>query len=132
MRQVEIGNSGAVLDKRLLETVDTYGEAKNLIRAAVNEDYDFNAEIVCQGLAGCVPGGVVELDRMRGGFDGNWYVKSVKHTVNTSAFMTELEVARDSEAELPVTGTTTFTAPPVTVLDGTDWKAKRKTVREYA
>jgi hypothetical protein len=126
------GKSGAVLEKRLLDTVDTYGEAKNLIRAAVNKDYDFNAEIMCQGLAGCVPGGVVELDKMHGGFDGNWYVKSVKHTVNTSAFLTTVEVARDSESDLPLTSTTTFTRPPVAVLNTDDWQAKRKTVREYA
>lgn len=124
------GETAASYDAYQLDAVDTYAEAENIVRATTNDYYDYTATMTCLGLAGAVPGGIIELDKMRGNFDGNWYIKSVKHTVNTSAFITELEVSRNVK-DFSVTNTTPFTTPPRAVLRG-DWTARKQTVREYA
>lgn len=117
---------------RVIEYVDSYGEAIRLVEAANKEEYDFCAQAQVVGLLGTVPGGVVVVDSYDNKqFDGYWYVKGVKHTVTSGAFITDLEIARNKNSELKRTNTPSCRPAPAPVYDGSRWRSGRMGVDEY-
>ena len=118
---------------RVAEYVDNFEEAARRISAVSKEKYDYYATARVLGVAGCVPGGIVSVDNYNADFDGFWYVRSVKHTVHTSAFHTELELAKNFNSELDFTNTESFRTPPKTVYSNkSGWLAESKAVNEYS
>lgn len=126
-----LGTSGSQFDKRVVDAVDSYAEAKRIIHAEARDSYDWHADVEVDGLAGCYPGGIVDVADYRGEFDGFWYVKSVKHTINTNAFFSNLKLSRNVSEPLRSTATSAYRTPPVAVLRNGVWKSSKKKVTIY-
>ena len=125
-------NGVARYPNRVTEYVDNYEEAARRISAVSKEKYDYYATATVLGVAGCVPGGIVKVDNYNGDFDTFWYVKSVKHSVHTDSFSTELELAVNTKSELKFTNTQQFTTPPTPVYSKGSWIARDRLVNEYS
>lgn len=125
------GNGTNRFPNRVGELVDSLGEANRRLRAEDRESYDYYADVTAIGIAGCVPGAVLELDKYDGKFDGYWYVQSVKHVAHTNAFTTHLRLAKNVKSELVFNNTKPFQAPPESQYDKNIWVSKRARVNEY-
>lgn len=125
-------NGVARYPNRLTEYVDNYEEAARRISSVSKEKYDYYATATVLGLAGCVPGGIVKVDNYNGEFDTFWYVQSVKHTIHSDSFHTELQLALNTRSELSFTNTARFTVPPDPVYSKGAWIARERTVNEYS
>lgn len=119
-------------ENRLNKYVVNYEQAIQAIRSHLKKAYDYTANVRVLGLLGCVPGGVVELDNYNADFDGYWYVQSVKHTIHSSAFTTELELAQNIENKLQVTNTPQYRDHPAPRYNGKTWVRSRRIVNEYS
>jgi len=107
------------------------GEANRRLRAEDRAKHDYYADVSVIGLAGCVPGAVLKLDKYDAEFDGYWYVKSVKHRIHTDAFITDLRLAKNMKSELVFDGTRPFQPPPDSEYQRGSWVSKKARVNEY-
>lgn len=112
--------------------LDSFAEAERAIEAVNKEDYDHYATVLVTGLPGCRPGGTVFVDNYNDPrMDGLWYVQSVKHTAHSSAYMTELSIARNTNSQLVPTGAPAFQPPSDSVLKGREWVSNTGRVDVY-
>ena len=116
---------------RVGDYADGLGEARRRLRAIDKEKYDYRATATVIGLAGCVPGGVVNVDQYSAEFDGYWCVKEVRHRAHSNAFITELELAKNRTIPLEQDNTAPFQKPPKSLYDRNVWVASKARVREY-
>jgi phage protein D len=125
-------SSPARFENRLTEDVGSYAEALRLVRAAGRDVYDYTAEANVVGMVGCVPGGMVKLNEYNAQFDGWWYVNEVTHKANTSAFTTELCLARNAASELEQSsGVARFQTPPPPAAINNEFRASRTYYNVY-
>lgn len=118
-----------VIEERLTSSVDSYAEAEFALKSQSKNEYDYQATVTVGGLAGCQPGGVVDLQKYNAEYDGLWFVEAVKHTLTSGAFITELSIKRNTVSELDKsTSAARFQTPPVPVFDGVSWKSSKKEV----
>jgi hypothetical protein len=118
---------------RVAEYTDNFEEAARRISSVSKEKYDYYATAKVIGVAGCKPGGIVRLDNYDTEFDGFWYVQSVKHTVHSNAFFSELELAKNVNSELVFTNTEPMQRPPETAYSSRfGWVAETKRIHEYS
>jgi len=121
-----------VVHNRLNHMVDNYDAAVRMIETSRKQSYDYHAHAKVSGLAGCYPGGVVDLDNYNADFDGLWYVKGVKHTVSSGAFVTDLELCRNKDSELvDFNNVQKFAVPPAPRFVNGRWEATKKVINEY-
>ena len=126
-----LGTSGAQFDTQVLDAVDSYAEARRIIQAEARDHYDWHADVEVDGLAGCYPGGIVDVSDYGGEFDGFWYVKSVKHNINTNVFATHLSLSRNVSEPLRSSTTAAYQPPPPVEMKNGVWKASKKKVTVY-
>jgi phage protein D len=132
-KELERPDNGKVFyQNRISEYANNYDQATRIIDSTNKQDYDFYATVTCLGLAGCVPGGVVDLDEYDSEFDGLWYVQSVKHTIHSSAFLTELQLARNLNSQLVPTNIQAFRSPPKPVFIDGAWVTSTRLINEYS
>ena len=125
------GNGTNRFPNRVGDFVDNLAEANRRLRAEDRADYDYYADVTTIGIAGCVPGSVLKLNRYDASFDGYWYVQSVKHVAHTNAFTTELRLAKNVKSELKFDNTKPFQIPPVSQYDRDRWVSQKARVNEY-
>lgn len=119
-------------ENRINDYAANYDEAVRLIDAASKDAYDYTATAVVAGMAGCVPGGVVQLDNYNAHFDGLWYVREVQHSLSSGAFVTTLSLARNISSQLEqFSHTEKYTFPPTPRFVGTRWEATKRSQNVY-
>ena len=126
------GTNGARFPNRRSDYADTFDEAVLRVKANSKQVYDYTAKILALGVAGCVPGGIVEVDNYGGDFDGVWYVRSVKHVIHSDGFTSELSVGQNSYNALRKENKDVFQTPPKGVYVDGKWKTSEKTVNAYS
>jgi|LauGreDrversion4_2_1035121.scaffolds.fasta_scaffold02629_8 phage protein D len=118
------------------ETVNT-GSVEMLTKYAVGKmkkRYPYNAKVIITGVPDPIPGSIAKVNNYDSKFDGLWIVKSVKHTVTRSNYLTEVTIATDStnDATPSITPTTPFVTPPVPTLLDNVWIASQMDAVVYA
>jgi phage protein D len=126
-----LGTGTARFTNRMSEHAASYDEAARIIDARAKEDYDFYATAVVMGIAGCKPGGIVDVDKYGAEVDGYWYVQNVKHSVTSGAFTTELGLAKNINDTLVPASIQAFQAPPAPKLINSEWRASRRVLNVY-
>jgi phage protein D len=125
--------SPARFTDRLPGSVDNYEQAARALSAHAKETYDFNAEAEVLGIAGCLPGGLVTVDKYGGEVDGLWFVNSVTHKLNSGIFVSKLGLARNINSELvenaPVQA---YRQPPASVAVKGKWATTKRLVNVYS
>lgn len=121
----------ALFPNRVPEYVDSFEEASRRIGSVAKQKYDYYADAHVLGVAGCVPGGIVNVDNFNSDFDGFWYVQEVKHRVHSQAFTTDLRLARNYNSELQFTNTASAQKPPKSVYGLNRWVAENNRVNIY-
>lgn len=121
---------------RHYETMNT-GSVEMLTKYAVGrmkKRYPYNAKVVLTGIPDPIPGSIAKVDNYDSKFDGLWIVKSVKHTVTRSNYLTEVVIATDSTNESTPTlvPTTAFVTPPEPTLLNNTWIASQMDAVVYA
>ena len=117
---------------RVPDSVDSYEQAVRAINARTKEFYDYNAEVTCLGVAGCKPGGVVEIADYEAAIDGLWYVRSVRHSVTSGVFTSDLCIARNIESELLLPSSApAFRPASPSVLRSGVWASSKRSVNVY-
>jgi hypothetical protein len=96
------------------------------------QDYDYYADVTCLGIAGCVPGGVVNVSEYTSDFDGFWYVNGVTHVFHSEAFYSELKIAKNYNSQLDFTNTEPFQTPAIPYYDKDTWVSSRAVSHEYS
>lgn len=109
----------------------THQEGELMLDVYQKSDYDHYATATVTGAPGLRPGGLVTVDKYGGNMDGEWYVQGLKHVLHSSAFITEVKLARNNITQLFPDRTAPFQTPPEPILTGEGWKAKKKTVNAY-
>jgi len=130
---LEVKHNGiARFPNRISEYVDNFSEASRRISSVAKEKYDYYADVTVLGVAGCVPGGVVSVDKYNGDFDGFWYVQAVKHVVHSGNFVSELKLAKNYNSKLQLDNTEPFQSPPTPYYDVDHWVSSRARYHEYS
>ena len=115
----------------LSTAVSTYDQAERLLNATRRDEYDYCAEVTTIGLLGVLPGGVVNLDRYDGMFDGLWYVDGVRHYLRTGMFVTTLTLYKNKVDTLVDKSLSPFTVPPAPKFVTDKWVSSLRTVNVY-
>lgn len=132
LRQLRGITAPARFSNRLRDSVDTYEQAVRAIDVEAKSTYDYTATATVLGVPGCVPGGLVEIDSYGAdNTDGLWYVKSVKHTLHSGAFLSELKLVRNINSELVPTPVAVFQRPSAPKLVGDRWIASKRNTNAY-
>lgn len=131
VRGLEVDPLRAPIEERLAANVDSYAEARALIRRTHADRYDYRADVLCVGLAGCLPGGIVALDRYNASYDGLWYVHKVRHVVVDQQFTTQLSIVTNSGDRFEDGIVTDFTSPPNSVYKLGRWVSSKKVFNVY-
>lgn len=113
------------------DVVDSYGEAERRVSAVRKETYDYEIDVTVIGIAGCVPGGVVDIGSHGSQFEGLWYVREVRHTLHSDAFYTDLKLARNKTNVLTQSPVPSFQAPPDPYFANGKWRASKREVNVY-
>lgn len=122
----------ARFSNRLRDSVDTFEQAVRAIDVESKEHYDYSANATVLAVPGCKPGGVVEVDSYgTDSIDGLWYVRAVKHTLHSSAFVSDLKLVRNINSELVPTSVAVFQAPPAPKLVNDRWIASKRNINAY-
>lgn len=129
---ISSSSSKATYSNRVGGTFNSFAEARRAIDADRKGTYDYTANVRVNGLAGCVPGGVVKVDRYDSNFDGLWYVRGVHHRVHSDAFYTELDIARNINSNLEIYNYKPFDTPPEPRYSGGRWESTRQVTNVYA
>lgn len=129
---------GEVVPSRYTTTVNTNVSSVEMLNrfasGEVRKNYPYNAKVVVTGIPDPVPGSIAKIDNYDSNFDGYWIVRSVKHTVTRSNFLTELTISTDStNGKSPeVDPVTAYAQPPVPVLSTTNiWNASKASGEVY-
>lgn len=94
--------------------------------------YDHEADVRVNGVAGCVPGGVVKIQGFETAIDGFWYVKSVEHRVEQNRFFSDLRIARDDSKVLDFTNIAVSEAADVPIVRASSWAASKRYTNVYS
>lgn len=121
----------AIYSNPLSVTVENYDQGERLIRAAHRTTYDYEATSVVVGVLGALPGGIVNLNRYDGEFDGLWYIDGVSHFIRTDEFTTTLSLRKSREDTLVDQDADAYTPPPVPVAIDNVWKTSMRNVNVY-
>lgn len=133
LRELRGLSAPARFEDRLSTHTSTYEQAVRAINARSRSLYDFQATAECLGLAGCKPGGIVNVDKYGSEVDGLWYVGSVKHTINSSVYLTELDLKRNINSELTLsTPVQRFSTPSTAAVVNSVWRASKRNVNVYS
>ena len=122
---------GEVVPSRYTTTVNVNVSSLEMLNkfanSAVRKRYPYNAKVTVTGIPDPIPGSIARIDNYDSNFDGYWLVRSVRHTVTRSNFLTELTISTDStNGKNPeVMPVATYTDPPSpSLLDG-KWAASK-------
>jgi hypothetical protein len=115
----------------LADNLSSYEEAVRAIKKTTQDKYDYMAHISVVGLAGCLPGGMVDIKDYKGDVDGIWYVRKVKHVLTNEMFVTDIDVARNKEQNPNRLAAPPFTQPPVSSFVDNSFRASRGVYRVY-
>jgi hypothetical protein len=109
-------------------------EAEKMIGARRREKFPYNARVEVAAGSGIVPGGVVEISGYNSGVDGLWYVRSVKHTIGGTTYVTEVDICKDhnTSGSFIVPPTQLSGAIPESVFADNTWKSSKESVVLYA
>lgn len=125
-------------DVRNHQYVETYEEAVAVLSASNKEVYDYGADVSVASLLGCLPGGVVDVLRYNGEFDGLWYVSSVTHNMVNGKAHSNLKLKRNKNSQLKTTPVESFRGlsdsswrRPFADGEG-EWRAVKQRVRIYS
>lgn len=119
-------------ENRISDFASSYEHALRIMESSNKQDYDYVATVEVLGVAGCVPGGVVSIDNYNGEFDGFWYVRSVKHKLHSDAFVSELEIVRNTNSQLDFYNLESFQTPPTPRYNLGMWKPSKRYVNVYS
>lgn len=126
-------SSPALFPDRLASQVDSYEQAVRSIEARARSTYDFAATAEVLGVAGCKPGGVINLDQYGGEVDGLWYVNSIRHVLNSAMFTSELSLSKNIVSELlNPTPVAKLPPPPTANLVNGKWSTSRRVSDVYS
>ena len=120
---------GEMVKPRFTNTLTTEVDSIQMLNkfvGAINRSrYPYNATVSITGLPDPVPGSVAKIDRYDSYFDGYWLVKSVKHRISRSNYVTDLTIATDStnKAAPAVAPIAAFTTPPTPTLNNNSWSS---------
>ena len=107
--------------------------AQKIIRARARHKFPYEAHFSTTGVAGVKPGGIVDVDRFTGRFDGLWYVSSVTHTLTFDKFFTDITAHKDSTNDDPfrIPSVTRVKEVPASILHNSSWRAQTQMVEVY-
>lgn len=118
---------------KVAESAVSVAEAEKFIGAIKRKNFPFNAHVRVSAGAGNVPGGVVELAGYNSNFEGMWYIKSVKHTIVSGDYFTDMSISKDyntsNEYLVPPTSLPQLQPDPMFVNN--QWKSSLKKVTLY-
>jgi phage protein D len=128
---MEYSHLGEAVPSRYTTTVNVNVSSVEMLNrfsnAAVRQRYPYNAKVTVTGIPDPVPGSIAKIDNYDSNFDGYWLVRSVKHTVTRSNFLTELTISTDSTNGMnpEVQPVSAYNQPPAPSLSDTTWKASK-------
>lgn len=100
---------------------------KRFAGAALRKRYPYNVSVSTIGLAEPMPGSVAKINEYDSYFDGYWLVRSVKHMVTRSNYVTNLSLSSDATNKaLPTFRPVgAFKQPPTSILNNENtWVAQ--------
>ena len=118
-------------EDRLAEHATNYHEAVRTIDARSKDAYDFHAQADVMGVAGCKPGGVVDIDKYVSEIDGFWYVRSVQHSLTSGAFTSSLGIVKNINSELVPSSVQPFQVPAEPMMRNGVWTASKRNINVY-
>lgn len=115
-------------------STQSFEDAQRDILRLRKANMPFSAHVEITAGAGIVPGGIVNVLNYGSEFDGLWYVKSVKHVMGQSHYVTHLEITKDAlfTPDINITPITKFKTPPEPIVVNNRWVARTRRVTEYA
>ena len=122
----------AVFANPMTVTSDNYMQAARMIKSEHRAMSDYSATALVLGAAGVLPGGIINLDKYNGTFDGLWYVDGVMHHVRSGSFLTELRLRKNKIDTLIDVSTSAFSAPPPPQFLGGQWTTTKRLVNVYS
>ena len=129
---------GEVVPSRYTTTVNVNVSSVEMLNkfanSAVRKRYPYNAKVTVTGTPDPVPGSIAKVDNYDSNFDGYWLVRSVRHTVTRSNFLTELTISTDSTSgkNPEVTPVVAYADPPSPTLTDEGWASSRAYGDVYA
>lgn len=107
--------------------------AEKIINSRARKKFPYEAQVSLTGTSGIKPGGVVDVDRFGGKFDGLWYVSSVCHKITLDKYFTDVKILKDStnEETYRVSPVTKFRDPPGSSLQNNTWRAATQWEETY-
>lgn len=114
--------------------ISEYDAADAVIRAANTNTFPFTATATVTGIAGCIPGGVINIVDFGSDIDGLWCVSGVKHTAMNDRFITQLSIASFTYNADPVDlpPAIPLAEPPSSALVNGSWVASVMMSETYA
>ena len=127
----DVKEDGLVQTKVSSTYASSKGEADRALRHQKLTEYDDIAQMRVTGIAGCVPGGVINIVGYEEGLDGLWYVSEVTHRVDSKTYYTDLTVCRNRDDELVPSNTTVHSVDDRPTLRQSKWVASRRRFDVY-
>jgi hypothetical protein len=108
--------------------------ADSVIRSANTRTFPFTAEATVTGIAGCIPGGIVNVVDFGSDIDGLWCVSGVKHVAMNDRFITKLSLASFTHNADPVDlpPSISLLEPPTSTLVEGSWVSSLMMSETYA
>jgi phage protein D len=136
----EVGSFGVPSPSRLIDdevvTAYSYEEGERALRSDIKASFDFNAEVSTTGVTQVVPGSVVNINKYNSYFDGLWMVRSVRHSLARTIYVSNLKISRDTlnDPQSPITVPLIekYSTPPAPLLIDGRWKSSVSRRNEYA
>jgi phage protein D len=99
---------------------------KRFAGAEIRKRYPYNVSVYTTGIAEPMPGSIAKIDNYDSYFDGYWLVRSIKHQVSRSNYVTKLSLSTDATSKAPPIRrpVAAFKQPPEPVIDVDTWVAK--------
>ena len=113
---------------------DSYEMAETLVSGALRRKFPMTATLDVVTSLYLKPGRIVKINEYNTQFDGFWYVRKVRHSMNQSVMTTSIDIARDGlDGEQPQTMAAEFyKEPPQPVLLQGSWAASKNMVHSYS
>lgn len=83
-------------DKLSQSNIDAETEASGNTQMVESEKKWIEADIACIGIPEITSGGLIEIQGVGKKWSGNWYMKTITHTIDSSGYITKIDSTRNA------------------------------------